>query len=229
MCSAPSSQFRVKSKVAVGHLGHGHIGDIDVKAGQLFAALEDGLGILVMPTAVFDAPHAPENKPLVYSLVEANGSAPPQSHAPWCAYDPVGKILYSSSDDRVSKVYGYRMDTANCRFIHDASADRSLQGKPLNHVQGGAITPNGRLIMSSDGPPAIHVYDLSDGRYWGAAGVNRSGGWPKYEEVEGVDVRLGVKNDGHETQIHLVLLDNDWPDQDDVIIKHYSVPDPSNL
>lgn len=221
------SKFRVCGTVPIKRVNHGHIGDIDVKGGYVYGALEKPLGVLSLPTEAFDAPDQPGNLPRAYQLVEDNGGAPPQTNAPWCVYDELTERLYSSSDDDVGVVYAYRIDPARQRFVHDARCDCILEGNKLQHVQGGALTPNRNLIISSDGKPALHVYDFANGHYWGQTPVKRDSS--KGEEVEGVDVRLGVRHAGQETQIHLILLDNDLLSSDDVIFKHYSVPEPSSL
>jgi hypothetical protein len=54
---------------------------------------------------------------------------------------------------------------------------------------------------------------------------------PDYEEVEGVAISppntANVK--GNNVNVHLMVLDNDNPDEDDVYFKHVVVPDLGDL
>jgi hypothetical protein len=224
------SEFKVRATVTLGRLGRNHIGDIDVKSGYVYGALEGQVGVLVLPIATFDAPTKAGNGPRVFALVGDDGGAPPQGPSmPWCVYDEVTSRLYSSSSKNVNVIYAYRPDLAQQRFVHDPAHDCILESDKLQQLQGGALSANGNLILVSDRTRALHVYRLSDGHYWGQADVKRSTSKLKSEELEGVDVRLGVTHAGFETQVHVLLLDNDLTSLDDVIFKHYSVPKPANL
>lgn len=222
--------FKLRGSRSLGRLRRNHIGDIDIKGKYLYGALEGKVGVLVLPLAAFDAPNAAKNAPQIYALVGDDGGKPPQGESmPWCVFDESTERLYSSTFKNVSTIYAYRADHKQKRFVHDPAFDCILESNKLEQVQGGALSPNGNLVLVSDRTRALHVYQLSNGHYWGQADVKRSTSQVKSEELEGVDVRLGVCHAGFETQIHVVLLDNDLFSPDDILFKHFSVPSPASL
>jgi len=91
------------------------------------------------------------------------------------------------------------------------------------------ISPSGRLLyVVANG---IHVFDLSTGKRiqrstngYGYFNYEFHPGGTIQEEPEGITIwdlddgrALGIRG-----QLHVLLLDNDWPDDDDVYVKHYT-------
>jgi hypothetical protein len=226
--------FKVVSTVRLESLKHGHIGDIDVKGDTLHGAFEKEVGVLVLPLAAFNDPKNAADSMQVYSVCEPDGASPVQGTSmPWCAWDESTERLFSSSFYGVTAVYAYRVDHATKRFIHDAAHDCILQLQPtatnhLDEIQGGAITLNGNVMLVSNARDReLFCFRLKDGYCLGKTNMENPHRVGK--EVEGIDVRLGVKYKNFETEVHIVWLDNDADNKDDVIFQHYSVSDPTLL
>ena len=47
--------------------------------------------------------------------------------------------------------------------------------------------------------------------------------------MEGLAIAHLIHNGGSSTYIHVVILDNDATNEDDVFLKHFAIPDPSVL
>jgi hypothetical protein len=150
--------------------------------------------------------------------------APPQGHMSWCAINPWNGLLYSSSFDKVDCVYAY--DPAN-QFTHVSTL--GLGGPALQAVQGGCFSGNGHLYLTSDGSGRIHAYDAMDGTALGSVPVPYSPGGLDGEELEGIGLGHLIHVNGRHSWVHVVVLDNDVTNKDDVYLKHFSVPNPENL
>ena len=115
----------------------------------------------------------------------------------------------------------------------------------LPRVQGGVITPSGTLLylvagyvkvlggsdpalLDTDG---IHAFDLNSGRevrrsdrHSGIFRFDWNPDFPVQEEPEGLT--FWDLDDGRAPnisgQLHVLLLDNDAPDDDDILVKHYT-------
>jgi hypothetical protein len=127
--------------------------------------------------------------------------------------------------------------------FHLFEADGGELDPPLgDYMQGGVFTPWGDLYIVSgdqytdpeDVRGGIHLFG-PDGRLI-AESQNRSGtgafnyeyhpGWSRYEEPEGVDWwnrDIGESSPGITGQLHVILLNNQWPTTDRLYFKHYDV------
>jgi hypothetical protein len=105
--------------------------------------------------------------------------------------------------------------------------------------QGGVITDSGKLLyLVSGGASAynpitdgINVFDIVTGqriRQSSRSGsdvfhFNYDPGGTTQEEPEGLTIwDLEGTNSPHRGQLHVILLDNDWPDDDDIFLLHYT-------
>lgn len=160
----------------------------------------------------------------------------PQSDAPWCVLDPQGN-LYSSNFEDVTSILKYTIDwdkvVDSNKFILSAPAPISLGGATLQDVQGGEITLSGELLyLVANG---IYVFNLLTNQIIRQSS-NGTGMFtyefdprcdpthPVCEEPEGLtiwDLEDG-RAPGIRGQLHVFLLDNDSPDDDDVYFKHYT-------
>jgi hypothetical protein len=171
---------------------------------------------------------------------------PEQSQAGWCAVDPQGNAYSSNGEITSINKYGVSWDTLhNTRMLLLTSpASISLLSETgasvtIERMQGGEISPGGELLYlvagyldanrPSDG---IHVFDLSTRRRIQRS-TNGSGhfnyefnpGGLTQEEPEGLtiwDLDADGRAPGIKGQLHVLLLDNDAPDTDDVYMKHYT-------
>jgi len=81
--------------------------------------------------------------------------------------------------------------------------------------------------MASDAKPfGIYIYNIFNGTYYGRLSFAISPDFPDKEEVEGLAISPPntVKVKGKNVNVHVIILDNDYPDKDDVFFKHAVVP-----
>jgi len=195
--------------------GYGdHIGDIDYYNGWIYAPFEPTLQVLMI-TPDFQSSR-------MAHLQGADGGPPPQKEFPWCAINPWNSYLYSSDFYDVAQINSY---DPNDNFIYKGSLKLQV---PLKEVQGGCFSQNGHLYLSSSSSNDIRGYSVLNGAYLGSAAIQVDTSWNVAEEVEGMTIFIGVFN-GKPTQVHVILLDNDKPDPDDIFLKHYTVPSPEDL
>ncbi len=199
--------------LSLDELGHGHVGALCWWAGRLFIALEKPAGLAIVDDGLRQAqrlaPHA--------SFTAAQGSS-----FPWVAVDPRDGSLLSSA-------FGRWPEGTDCVFVYDAELRRTRTlrlSTPVFNVQGGAVTPRGNLVLSSDIPGDLPVFRLSDGQLLGRVPVAIDHG--DGEELEGV-CHGDLVESGIRSQLHVILLDNDSSNRDDVYFKHYAVDHPEHL
>lgn len=160
-----------------------------------------------------------------------------QTHAPWVAVDPQGNV-YSSNDDDVTAINNYLINWNAVRNSQNLTLskapsvslfDEAASPVLLQGMQGGVISPSGRLLYVVAN--AIHVFDLSTGRRiqqstngHGYFNYEFHPGGTIQEEPEGITIWNldDGRAPGISGQLHVLLLDNDLPDDDDVYVKHYT-------
>lgn len=210
----------VVSHVKLAGNGSSHLGDIDYHAGRIYCPMEGPVKIVVIDTPPFSGwwPAA---------LVGESGGAPPQQGCPWCAVNPWNGLLYSSNfgGDAPGEdtLRAYSLDLAAQRFVHVPSADIVLR-EHVRDIQGGVFSKNGHVLLASNHTNDIRCFSVLNGQYLGRASIQKDDSSTVAEEVEGLTIWEGVSYAGVSTHVHVVLLDNDWPDKDDVYFKHYHVP-----
>jgi hypothetical protein len=210
-----------KFSAAFGHMGKAvapsstHIGDIDYFADRIYAPLDP------RRIGIFDT--APTF--LKFGNLDSAGEHAGHTGLPWCAINPWNGFLYSSNFNGVTFVYAY---DPNDNFRYKGAL--RLQGPPVGGVQGGVFTPNGHLYLTSDvfvGEGAtqdIRAYSVLNGAFLGSVHVPYSPGTLDSEEMEGLTIWKGPW--GH---VHVIILDNDATNKDDVFFKHFIVPDDAVL
>lgn len=134
------------------NLGYDHIGDLDFFNGHLYVPLEGqpvtrvlfyNTSLELVNWAAFDAPH--------------------QTHAPWCAVNPLDGYLYTSNFDINSDeptLFVYRIVRTNEDVPQSLESLGSFTLFNLAHnpiaisrVQGGVFSASGHLYLVSDAPP----------------------------------------------------------------------------
>ena len=205
--------------------GSNHLGDIDYSNGRIYCAMEGPTKIVIIDTPPFNG-WWPAN------LAGASGGAPPQASCPWCAINPWNGLLYSSNNgDHApgeNTLRAYRFDSGSVRFMHVPGADIVLQER-VRRIQGAVFSKNGHVLLASNHSDDIRCYSVLNGYYLGRASIQKDGSWNVAEEVEGLTIWEGVSYEGVATHVHVVLLDIDAPDDDDVYFNHYRVPLSSDL
>lgn len=189
-----------------------HVGDIDWYQGIIYIPVENPRGLIrLSDDFVWTSKH---------DIRGNDGAEPPQGGSfSWCAVNPLNGWLYSSTFDNVNRVFAY--DPAR-----DYRHVSTLWLPEMTHrVQGGCFSPNGKLFLASDSSNDIRAFSSLTGAYFGRAPIQVSG---SDEEVEGICYWPMITN-GHATQVHVILLDNDDTSADDIWLKHYSSPAPGDV
>jgi hypothetical protein len=166
-----------------------------------------------------------------------------QSKAGWCAVDSQGNVYSSNGTITSVNKYGVQWDLLHNNGTLELAPLTSIDlldetgvTVTIEQMQGGEISPSGELLYlvagyydhnrPSDG---IHVFDLSTGRR-----VQRStngSGYFNYEVHQGYNeepegLTIWDLDDGRAPgirgQLHVLLLDNDVFEADNIYMKHYT-------
>ncbi len=163
--------------------------------------------------------------------------------ASWVALDPAGRLYVC--DGGAAELYRYEVDwpllAGGTLRLHSETRipvrDENGGALDWNTQQGGAFSSDGELLYISTGfsrvpaePDGIHVFDTTS---WRRIRKSSNGNMPfnfeynpdpEWEEPEGLTI--WDLDDGRAPgilgQLHAILLDNDWPSDDDVFVKHYT-------
>jgi len=182
------------------------------------------------------------SKPPIY-LGSTNLGPSPHPQAPWCAVNPLNGLLYTS-DFHTNSLYVYKIS-----FISNTTSGisglellnlgnfqlKDELGNPISlyAIQGGVFSKNGHLYLVSDkgysGPAGhdddevinsgIFGFDMITGRRIKKIYVPYIPELPDFEELQGIT----IWNREDVDHIHLIMLDNEKPDDDDLYFKHWKV------
>ncbi len=220
--------MQLVGEVDMGRFGSAHVSAPCYFDGKLYVPLEGPTQLVVMPVGDLGSGVA-------YQLQGYSPTA--MASFSWCAINPISGELYTSrftpSYDYVhalpaNTVERYRKGEGNT-YVYAGSVRLA---SPVTRVQGGAITSGGKLLLVNDAEPfGIHVYNAFTGAYYGAVPYSINTAATVAEESEGMAVSppRTVAVGGSPANVHLVILDNDAPDQDDVLFKHVTVPSLEDL
>ncbi|MEJ8632235.1 MULTISPECIES: twin-arginine translocation signal domain-containing protein [Streptomyces] len=167
------------------------------------------------------------------------GSRSPQKwKAPWVAFNPVDRLLYSSA-------YGDPDLTDPALQVNWLNAFSPATGvlqkqvllpSKLHNVQGGGVSANGNIFLATDyafdRSKRIYSYDLSSvgdqqvARYWGNIAIPDSSTGDGLE-VESCAIASLSWNGARSTYITAVVLNTEV--EDDVYLRHFWVPSPAAL
>jgi hypothetical protein len=203
-----------------------HFGDIDCFDGHVYVPLQYESPRTI---AVYDA----QTLAFVASGHLTNGTGA------WCAINPLNGLLYESpfyeTEDVVSNlalgVYERRLQGKTLTLtplgefeLHDK------QGGPIviRRIQGGAFSKNGHLYLVSDSKDSragVYGFDMISGRVIFHKKISYAFSWPDLEELEGITIcDLDAGQAPHiGGQVHVILLDNDVNNEDDIYFQHYRV------
>ena len=224
--------FDFSRKLGVVELPRGagnHVGDIDYHDGIIYVPISE-----------------PKSSKKVWEISRdletvriASVSNDPDPGLGWCAINPWNGYLYTSLGSYVKQIHAY--DPSN-NYEYEGSLE--LDGPQLNGLQGGCFSTNGHLYLTSDlfvtkkydKPPAtkdIRGYSALNGAFLGSRTVSYDhdpSSWPRVrEEMEGLALANASFGGGSLTHVHVVILDNDDLNLDDVFLQHFAVPDPNIL
>lgn len=223
--------------------GYNHFGDIDFYEGLIYVPMEGHKAGLPAAVAIFD-----QNLQFKGSaLLTAQGGS-----GPWCAVNPLNGLLYSSVfNDEPSKIrlqVYQRSFTARFELKHVGTMDLFDEvGQPLifGGLQGAVFSKQGHFYLvvdtvekSADDPThrGIMGFDMITGRRIVHTLVDYRPwkhfpaiGWVKIQELEGITIWEDVDAAGAPGitgQLHLIMIDKDGHNDDDLYFKHYEVADP---
>jgi hypothetical protein len=142
----------------------------------------------------------------------------------WCDVHPITDVLYTCNYRAPDWLRAYRWQDMTRRAQDDIRLGSAPF--PLDRVQGGVFTARGRIILSCSDPNAIFCFSALNGYCFGGKhlGDFESGS----SEVEGVTIRSWHFGQSSAT-VHVLELDNDWPDKDDCYLHSFAVPFPGKL
>jgi hypothetical protein len=221
--------------------GCDHFGDLDYYK----PVASQPNGKLYLP--VEGCPSSDNNKTRLY-IYDTNDPSTPEkwvklanhSKLAWVSVHPdTGKVYaqWKSENYHYFDVYPDITSTPNGTVVYEENyyrmqySDGSTYPCPSGYLQGGKISKNNYLYMTTDGGDGtggIHIFKIKERKaifkkYVHPNGYNPSSG----EEIEGIDLfdvdGLGIPNIPY-GQIHWLLLDDDYLwSPDDFYFKHISV------
>lgn len=210
--------------------GYHHFGDLDYYQGHLYISLQ-GKG-RPPKIVVYDAQ--------TLDFVAAADLPGPGGGA-WCAVNPINGFLYGSRfyeleenpTELTLSVYEptFQESTFKLTYLGEIELFDANGAKiVLKRLQGGVFSQRGHLYLVSDNQDAVAQggiwgFEMVRGRRTFHHSVSYLPDFPDYEELEGITIwdldATGAPNIGG--QIHLIMLDNDAGDNDDIYLKHFRV------
>ena len=228
--------FSAQEKITVSPFGSDHIGPPNCFNGKIYVPVEGDkeARVWTLDTDLKTLDIAPLG----------GGEKPPQDNSmPWCAINPLNGLLYSSKfgkppiwEEDPSGIGGRMVDLDPVTEVHCYDPAKNfaykksltLTGKSIHKVQGGCFSTNGHLYLTSDATHEIHGFSVLNGYYFG--GFHVPSDWYGGEEMEGIAMgNYNCPDDGSFCPIHVLVLDNDWPQNSDIYFKHVGVPSPELL
>ncbi|MFJ4429327.1 tectonin domain-containing protein [Streptomyces bobili] len=211
----PKGDKRILASIRMPSTAGNHLGPpvYDPTRGKIAIAVEPGNVWVVNGATMRTDTLAPLGGP---------GGSRQGKSIPWVSFSPTDGLLYSSvfgrSDQTVPTVDRINVyDPSNeFRFVRSIFLEKSL-----TEVQGGHVSPSGRLYLTSNSF-SIHGFDLEDGSYLGSKPVSKSG----VDEIEGLTLGDPYVWGTDVTQAAVLSLDNNTFARDDVVITFYSVANP---
>jgi hypothetical protein len=218
------------------NVGYDHFGDPDV---------DKGSGLLFVPLDGGSKPRIAVFSPVDLRFLSSfELSDSPGQNASWLAIHPKEQTLWVSTSNQIREydiewgrlgVDGQLILTFRRQImLRDRDGVTPLN---LEHMQGGVFNPEGTLLYTSNGYTNtngyVHVFAIEDDMNTARLQARSENGYGPFnfethpgtdDEAEGLDwldVR-GLNVPGiPDGQLHLVMIDNDWP-KDDLYFKHYS-------
>jgi hypothetical protein len=197
-------------------MGYNHMGDIDYYQGNIYLPLE---GKNPNKILVYDA------KDL--SLVEELDLPKSQKHASWVAVHPKTGHIYSSEFTMKKKsdgIIAYVRDNGKLVEVARYFPSNSKGNQVLiKRIQGGVFdSVTNMLILACDHKNGgLKGLDMDSYKIVMHHKVNYRPQFPYYEELEGVTVWRNPNSPKIKGDIHLMMLDNDLRDKDEIYFKHY--------
>jgi len=155
-----------------------HVGDIDYYDGKIYIAVADPKSRVWVIDGNLNTLEVTDLDPAVSFFMG------------WCAINPWNGYLYSSAGDGVHRIHVY--DPAK-QFAYKGVLP--LGGTPVNGLQGGCFSSNGKLYLTSDkyvneeATKDIRAYSALNGAFLGAHDVAYDEEWPESEEWKGWRLR----------------------------------------
>ena len=228
--------------------GYYHLGDCDYFEGRVYVPIEGGPKPLVAPISVKGQQVVcRENDVIILTN---------QFEAPWCAFNPLNRLLYSSNFNvdhsglsvyRVEKTFSGLESSLKGEFVGTVPLfDQNSNSRTLQRVQGGVFSPLGHLYLVSDDGTGILGFDSLTGKQCAHIPVDYK---PDLKGLKGAGadiIGVGSENSGEELegitlwdldygqaphisgQIHLIMIDQFGSGDNDLYFKHYKVTNPAD-
>jgi len=183
--------------------GQQHVGDIDIRDGNLFLPLQGAAGHRVLVLAD-DMATVRQNVLLVDDT--GNGDAPlGQDINSWCAISPWNGLYYTCAfggkkEDEPPSGVCYAFDPGR-GWRYTPARNIRLSGADVSAAQGGKFDGNGHLLITSDDYRDIRVFSALNGHFWGSCAVDQK----DWDELEGLCI--WSRNDsGVGAQVHVASV-----------------------
>lgn len=149
----------------------------------------------------------------------------------WVAVNPVDNLIYTSEFNPMKKggILVYKISGNSLTLVKKIMPTDSRNRMPsyIKRVQGGVFDEVSNLLMLScdheDG--GVIGLDMTTFKVKFRQKVKYVPGFPKYEELEGITVWRDSNAPKIKGDVHLMMLDNDLSNKDDIYMKHFELHD----
>lgn len=149
----------------------------------------------------------------------------------WVAVNPKDKLVYTSEFSPINKggILVYKRVSGRLELVKKIMPLDSRGRKPryIKRIQGGVFDEETNLLLLSCDHKngGVVALDMDTYRVKFRKKIKYVPGFPKYEELEGITV---WKNSGAprvKGEVHVMMLDNDLNNADDIYMKHFTYID----
>jgi hypothetical protein len=173
---------------------------------------------------------------LTQSVVLKAEDSPDPDMFSWCSINPWSGLLYTSAFEHPDRLVAYDASAMSNGVLPRAEPDIPItHGFPATEkVQGAAFTRNFRILMLRDVPNSdgVQCHSTLTGvlqdRYPLDARIDETQVFSNPNELEGIFVQT-LTTGGQVAHVHVLELDNDDVNADDIYVWHLAVPDPQRL
>lgn len=222
LSSATSTNHPLISKVGIpSHLkalGYNHFGDIDYFKGLVYVPLEGKSGVPNI-LLTFDADTLKLEEEYLLPLA--------QYHFSWVAVNPKNRLIYTSEFNPMKKdgILAYKITGKKLKLVKSIMPSNSKGEKIsfIKRVQGGVFDPEMNLLLLSCDHKngGIIALDEETFKFKFIKKIKFSPDFPKYEELEGITVWRNSNAPHVIGDVHIMMLDNDLNDDDEIYMKHF--------
>lgn len=219
LANEPSLRYRTPD--AWRAAGYDHYGDLVQVGGLIYVAM-DGPRASRAAVGVFDT----ELRYIGYAEL------PGLASVPFIAHNPADGLFATVTDSAPSTLKRFRIGLSGSSVSATAVADLALSQPIQGGLQGGKFSAKGNLYVAvgvQRGPgPGVYMIDGFNGVVHRFLSVPYAG----TDEMEGLDLwdlDADTRGPGIRGQLHLLQIDNDTLDDDDLYFLHFRASDVGRL